>query len=150
MEHLLLDQSDVEDHQDAAHQDATSSPRTVELSRTAEEKKQKQKQSITKRSGPSKQVDSDKVREQVKEDRRARHRAVQRRFIQRKKAEVERTKVLAQSLERKYRCLEASAEEKSLKVENRELQARVVAAAASVPRVPHVDPIQLLMQVIEE
>ncbi|KAL3665589.1 hypothetical protein V7S43_009623 [Phytophthora oleae] len=86
MEHLLLDQpSDAEDPSDAAHGDARNSPRTVELNR-AEEKTQKPKTSAS----PPKQVTGDK-----EEDRRARHREVQRRFIQRKKAEVERTKVLA-------------------------------------------------------
>ncbi|ETI57004.1 hypothetical protein F443_00621 [Phytophthora nicotianae P1569] len=143
MEHLLLDQSDAEDHYAAAHQDARNSPRTVELSRAD---KLKPKQSTTKRSvSPAKKVDGVKAK-QIEEDRRARHREVQRRFMQRKKAEVERTKTLAQTLEKKYRYLEISAEEKNLKVENRELQERVDAAAASVPRVPHVDPVQLLMQ----
>ncbi|KAL4172677.1 hypothetical protein KRP22_007840 [Phytophthora ramorum] len=47
MEHLLLDQSDTEDHQDADRQDARSSPRTVEL-QAAE--KQEKKQPV-KRSG---------------------------------------------------------------------------------------------------
>ncbi|KAG6949295.1 hypothetical protein JG687_00014969 [Phytophthora cactorum] len=144
MEHLLLDQSDVEDHYDAAHQDARSSPRTVELSPA--EDKPKSKQSTTKRSvSPAKVVDTDKAK-QIEDNRRARHREVQRRFMQRKKAEVERTKTLAQTLETKYRYLEISAEERNLKVENRELQERVDTAAASVPRVPHVDPVQLLMQ----
>lgn len=144
MEHLLLDQSDVEEHYDAAHQDARNSPRTVELNRA--EDKPKPKQSTTKRTvSPAKADDSNKAK-RVEEDRRARHREVQRRFMQRKKAEVERTKTLAQTLEKKYRYLEISAEEKSLKVENRGLQGRVDAAASSVPRVPHVDPVQLLMQ----
>ncbi|KAG1691607.1 hypothetical protein DVH05_026771 [Phytophthora capsici] len=137
MEHLLLGQSsDAEDCRDTANGDVRNSPRTVELNR-AEEKTEKSKRSPC----PPKQVTGDK-----EEDRRARHREVQRRFIQRKKAEVERTKVLAQSLEQKYRYLEISAEEKSLKEENRDLQQRVDAAAASVSRVPHVDPVQLLMQ----
>ncbi|GMF11114.1 unnamed protein product [Phytophthora lilii] len=139
MEHLLLDQSDFEDHRDAAKQDAASSPRTVELNRASE----KQKRS------PSKGPATDKTK-QVEEERRARHRAVQRRFIQRKKAEAERTKLLAQSLERKYRYLEISAEERDLKVENRELQDRVEAASAAVPTVPHVDPVQLLVQLVRE
>ncbi|KAG7376737.1 hypothetical protein PHYPSEUDO_012795 [Phytophthora pseudosyringae] len=142
MEHLLLDQPTNAD--DAAHQDARNSPRTVELSR-AEEKTPKQ--SATTRSGnPLKQVGSGDKAKKVEEDRRARHREVQRRFIQRKKADVERTKALAQTLEHKYRYLEISAEERNLKGENRELQGRVDAAASSVPRVPHVDPVQLLMQ----
>ncbi|KAL4129922.1 hypothetical protein PRIC2_005928 [Phytophthora ramorum] len=135
MEHLLLDQSDTEDHQDADRQDARSSPRTVEL-QAAE--KQEKKQPV-KRSGDALKG----VGKQVEEDRRARHRAVQRRFIQRKRAEMERTKELAQTLERKYQYLEISAEEKDLKAENRELQEKV---ERSVARAPHVDHVGLLMQ----
>ncbi|KAE9035386.1 hypothetical protein PR001_g7330 [Phytophthora rubi] len=141
MEHLLLDQSDVEDHRDAAAQSATNSPRTVELSRTATKAKPNANANANAKPAP----DSDKAK-QAEEDRRVRHRAVQRRFIQRKKAEMQRTKALAQTLEQKYSYLEISAEERDLKAENRELQGRVDAAAASVPRVPHVDPVQLLMQ----
>ncbi|KAE8894515.1 hypothetical protein PF010_g5632 [Phytophthora fragariae] len=119
MEHLLLDQSDVEDHRDAAAQSATNSPRTVELSRTATKAKPNANANV--KPAP----DSDKAK-QAEEDRRVRHRAVQRRFIQRKKAEMQRTKALAQTLEQKYSYLEISAEERDLKAENRELQGRLL------------------------
>uniref|UniRef100_H3H1V5 Uncharacterized protein n=1 Tax=Phytophthora ramorum TaxID=164328 RepID=H3H1V5_PHYRM len=56
---------------------------------------------------------------------------------------MERTKELAQTLERKYQYLEISAEEKDLKAENRELQEKV---EHSVARAPHVDHVGLLMQ----
>lgn len=141
MEHLLLDQQT--DRDAAAQGGATNSPRTVELSRT--EVKPPAASTMKAKAKPAPTSEEAKLAE---EDRRARHRAVQRRFIQRKKAEMQRTKELAQTLEQKYRYLEISAEERDLKAENQELQERVDAAAASVPRVPHVDPVQLLMQVL--
>ncbi|KAG6614758.1 uncharacterized protein IUM83_03942 [Phytophthora cinnamomi] len=146
MEHLLLDQSDVEDHRDAVAQSTANSPRTVELSRSEAKQPASAATTKAKAHGNAKAAPSSDEAKQAEEERRARHRAVQRRFIQRKKAEMERTKALAQTLEHKYRYLEISAEERDLKAENRELQQRVDAAAASVPRVPEVDPVQLLMQ----
>jgi hypothetical protein len=127
MEHLLLDQSDVEDHDKEPKQNVQLSPRTVELNRNEDKK--------------------DRPVTKVEEERRERHRAVQRRFIQRKKAEVERTKVLQRTLEHKYRYLEISAEKRDLMTQKQELKNRVNAAVAAVPRAPHVDPVQLLMQV---
>ncbi|CAH0482465.1 unnamed protein product [Peronospora belbahrii] len=140
MEYLLLDQSDVEELE------SMNLRRTEELNRirTVDTKQQ---QKPTKQSGDNllEELDSGQAK-QIEEERRARHRAVQRRFIQRRKVELERTKELAQTLEKRYSCLKIAAEERDLKAENRELQARVDAAVPSVPRVPQVDHIQLLMQ----
>ncbi|GMG17929.1 unnamed protein product [Phytophthora fragariaefolia] len=145
MEHLLLDQSGVaDDGHNAVQEDAANSPRTVELSRA--EVKQSVASTKSKTKPKAKAAPTSDEAKQAEEDRRARHRAVQKRFMQRKKAEMERTKTLAKMLEQKYRYLEISAEERKLLAENHELQGRVDTAAASVPTVPDVDPVQLLMQ----
>lgn len=138
MEHLLLDQSGAEDHHDAAQQDAGGSPCAVELNKPAERKP------VAVAANPN-ETESERVK-RLEEERRARHREVQRRFIQRKKEEAKRTKRLAQELERKFGYLQMANEEKSLKQENRQLQARVDAAATAMPAVPQVDPVELLIQ----
>ncbi|CAI5719162.1 hypothetical protein KXD40_006714 [Peronospora effusa] len=135
MEHLLLDQSDVENRKNSG------SLRSVKLSNTII----MEQQNMSTKCSDLNEIDHGQAKP-VEEDRRARHRAVQRRYIKRRKAEVKRIKELVQTLENRYCCLEIAAEERDLKLENGELRARIDAVAASVPRVPHVDLIQLLMQ----
>uniref|UniRef100_K3WDE5 BZIP domain-containing protein n=1 Tax=Globisporangium ultimum (strain ATCC 200006 / CBS 805.95 / DAOM BR144) TaxID=431595 RepID=K3WDE5_GLOUD len=62
------------------------------------------------------------------EERRARHRAVQKRFVQRKKEAIKQTKKLAAELEQQYQLLQISAESRALQKENEVLQAAVRAA----------------------
>ena len=141
IEHLLLDQSDVEDPK------TSGSSRNGMLIKTIIVEKKQQQQSTKCSDTHLKEVDRNKAK-QMEEDRRTRHRTAQRRYIKRRKAELERIKVLVQTLENRYCCLEIAAEERDLKIENSKLRARVNAVAVSVPRVPHVDPVHLLMQVI--
>ncbi|KAF1332819.1 hypothetical protein FI667_g3277, partial [Globisporangium splendens] len=73
------------------------------------------------------------------EERRARHRAVQKRFVQRKKVKrekraneaIKQTKKLAAELEQQYQFLQISAESRSLQKENEVLQAQHAAVRAS-------------------
>lgn len=62
------------------------------------------------------------------EERRARHRAVQKRFVQRKKEAVKQTKRLAGELEHQYQFLQVAAEQRFLAEENHALQAQCAAA----------------------
>ncbi|RLN15135.1 hypothetical protein BBJ28_00006532 [Nothophytophthora sp. Chile5] len=137
MEQLLLEQSGGEDQDEDA---ARGSPCTVEFSDGSDQQQQEERKVRRKARGP---VTAKSL--QIEEERRARHRAVQRRFVQRKKEEGQRTKKLAQDLERKYRFLEISAEKRELKLENGELQERLETAIASKPQP---DPNQ--MEVVRE
>ncbi|RLN57284.1 hypothetical protein BBJ28_00013409 [Nothophytophthora sp. Chile5] len=139
MEQLLLEQSEGEDSGEDEGQDAArGSPCTVEFSDGSDQRQQEERKVRRKARGP---VTAKSL--QIEEERRARHRAVQRRFVQRKKEEGQRTKKLAQDLERKYRFLEISAEKRDLKLENGELQERLEVVVAARPRP---DPVQLLIQ----
>ncbi|KAJ0397835.1 hypothetical protein ATCC90586_003157 [Pythium insidiosum] len=63
------------------------------------------------------------------EERRARHRAVQRRFMQRKKQTIEQAKTVIEELRKRYELLCLRAEERQLRSEGEDLAARV-----AVPR----------------
>ncbi|GAB9476111.1 hypothetical protein Gpo141_00013183 [Globisporangium polare] len=65
------------------------------------------------------------------EERRARHRAVQKRFVQRKKETIKQTKQLARELEQQYQFLQIASEQRYLTEENRALQAQCAAAGAN-------------------
>lgn len=77
------------------------------------------------------------------EERRARHRAVQKRFVQRKKETIRQTKLLAAGLERQYALLQVTSEQTALVKENAVLAAQC-AAVSSVP-----DPLSLLHEHME-
>lgn len=88
------------------------------------------------------------------EERRARHRAVQKRFVQRKKEAIKQTKQLAADLERRYAVLQITSEQKALERENAELQAQCDVAAsanesASAPAAVARDPLVLMREQME-
>lgn len=61
------------------------------------------------------------------EERRARHRAVQKRFVQRKKEAIKQTKRLVAELEQQYQFLQIASEQRYLAEENRVLQVQCAA-----------------------
>lgn len=65
------------------------------------------------------------------EERRARHRAVQKRFVQRKKEAIKQTKRLAAKLEQQYQLLQIASEQRYLTEENYVLQTQCAAASAT-------------------